>query len=144
MVLIAVMCCIVSCTTTKYVPVNQIRHITTIERDTILEVVTPPESVTNTTTDTTSVIATRYATSTATVSNGVLTHTLAQHARKDSVKSKTIYIQEIDSVPYPVEVEVTKEVVPSWSWWTLGISIIAIVAIILYIINKIKRLFSFP
>ena len=138
------MCCTGSCTTTKYVPVNQVRHITTIEIDTILEVVTPPESVTNSTTDTTSVIATRYATSTATVSNGVLTHTLTQPARKDSVKGKTLYIQVTDSVPYPVEVEVTKEVVPSWSWWALGVSIIAIVAIILYIMYKIRRLFSFP
>lgn len=144
MALIAVMCCIGSCTTTKYVPVNPVRHITTIEIDTILEVTTPPERVTNSTTDTTSVIATRYATSTATVSNGVLTHTLTQPARKDSVKGKTIYIQVTDSVPYPVEVEVTKEVVPSWSWWALGVSIIAIVAILLYIMYKIRRLFTFP
>lgn len=143
MVLIVVMCCIGSCTTKKYVPVNQIRHITTIEIDTILEVITPPESVTNKTTDTTSVIATRYATSTATVSNGVLTHTLTQPARKDSVKGKTIYIQVTDSVPYPVEVEVTKEVVPSWSWWSLGVNIMAIVAIVLYIVYKIRHLFSF-
>lgn len=144
MVLIVVMCCTSSCTTTKYVPVNQIRHITTIERDTILEVVTPPESVTNTTTDTTSVIATRYATSTATVSNGVLTHNLTQHARKDSVKSKTIYIHVADSVPYPVEVEKTKEVVPTWSWWSLGFNAIAIIALTLYIVIIIKKLISIP
>lgn len=132
------------CTTTKYVPVNQIRHITTIERDTIVELVTPPESVTNTTTDTTSVIATRYATSTATVSNGVLTHNLTQHARKDSVKSKTIYIHVADSVPYPVEVEKTKEVVPTWSWWSLGFNAIAIMALTLYVINIIKKIIPFP
>lgn len=127
------------CTTTKYVPVNQIRHITTIERDTIVEVVTPPESVTNTTTDTTSVIATRYATSTATVSNGVLTHTLTQPERKDSVKSKTIYIQVADSVPYPVEVEVVREVVPTWCWWSLAITGLIIGCIAMMIIWKIKR-----
>lgn len=138
------MCCISSCTTTKYVPVTQIRHITTVERDTILEVLTPPESVTNTTTDTTSVIATRYATSTATVSNGVLTHNLTQLERKDSIKSKTIYIHVADSVPYPVEFEKTKEVVPAWSWWSLGISAIAIIVLMLYVINIVKKIISFP
>lgn len=143
MALIVLMCCISSCTTTKYVPVTQIRHITTVERDTIFEVVTPHESVTNTTSDTTSVLTTRYATSTATVSNGVLTHNLTQHARKDSVKSKTIYIHVADSVPYPVEVEKTKEVVPAWSWWSLGISAIAIMALTLYIINIIKKIIPF-
>ena len=143
-VLIVVMCCISSCTTTKYVPVNQIRHITTIERDTILEVVTPHESVTNTTTDTTSVIATRYAISTAMVSNGVLTHNLTQPERKDSVKSKTIYIHVADSVPYPVEVEKTKEVVPAWSWWSLGISAIAIIVLTLYVVNIVKKLITCP
>lgn len=125
-----------SCATTRYVPVNQIRHITTIERDTIVEVVTPPESVTNTTTDTTSVIKTRYATSTATVSGGVLTHNLTQPARKDSVKIEKIYIQVTDSVPYPVEVEVVREVVPTWSWWSLVVSAVMLCVGVVRVVSR--------
>lgn len=122
MALIAVMCCIVSCTTTKYVPVNQVRHDVEyrnyVLHDSIY--IYDSEIIINDT-----VYITRYE------YNG-------------SMKNDTVYVNTTDSVPYPVEVEVTKEVVPSWSWWSLGVSIIAIVAIILYIMCKIKRLFSFP
>lgn len=125
-----------SCATTRYVPVNQIRHTTTIERDTIFEIVTPPDSVANTTTDTTSVISTRYATSTARVIDGVLTHTLAQHARKDSVQGKTVYVFVTDSVPYPVEVEVVREVVPTWSWWSLVVSAVMLCVGVVRVVSR--------
>ena len=128
-----------SCTKTVYVPVERVKTVTTTVVDSFVEVVTPPESVTNTTTDTTSVIATRYATSTATVSNGVLTHNLMQHARKDSVKTQTVYIHETDSVPYPVDVATTKEVVPQWAWWALAVSFLTVSFIITTFLIKIRK-----
>lgn len=128
-----------SCTKTVYVPVERVKTVTTTVVDSFVEVVTPPESVTNTTTDTTSVIATRYATSTATVSNGVLTHNLTQHARKDSVKTQTVYIHETDSVPYPVDVATTKEVVPQWAWWALAVSFLTVSFIITTFLIKIRK-----
>lgn len=105
-----------SCTKTVYVPVERVKTVTTTVVDSFVEVVTPPERVTNTTNDTTSVISTRYATSTATVSNGILTHDLTQHARKDSVKMQTVYIHETDSVPFAVPYPVVESYVPSWCW----------------------------
>ena len=130
---------LLSCTTTKYVPVVRVKTVTTTVTDTFVEVVTPPERVVNTTTDTISVLSTRYATSTAEVSNGVLRHEITQHARKDSVKTQTIYIHEADSIPYPVEVETVREVVPTWCWWTLLIAGVAVGGIVLLIIGRIKK-----
>lgn len=127
------------CTTTKYVPVNRIVRVTEQVIDTIVEVQIPEERVTNVTTDTTSVIHTSYATSTAEVIDGVLWHTLVQPSRKDSVPVQTKIVQMTDSIPYPVEVEVEKIVVPAWSWWTLAVSGISIGGVSMLLIGKIKR-----
>ena len=130
-----------SCTKTVYVPVERVKTVTTTVVDSFVEVVTPPERVTNTTTDTTSTISTRYATSTATVSNGILTHDLVQHARKDSVKTQTVYIHETDSVPFAVPYPVVEQYVPPWCWW---LSILALICIcvslyIYYVCVKCKK-----
>lgn len=126
---------LLSCTRTIYVPVESVKHVTTTVVDTFVEIVTPNERVVNVTTDTTSVISTRYATSKAEVSNGILRHEITQHERKDSVKTQTVYIHETDSVPYPVKV--VEEVTPSWCWWSILIGIIAVATMI--VICVIKR-----
>ena len=126
-----------SCTKTVYVPVERVKTVTTTVVDSFVEVVTPPERVTNTTTDTTSVISTLYATSTATVSNGILTHDLTQHERKDSVKTQTVYIHETDSVPFSVPYPVVEQYVPPWCYW---VSIIAFIMVCISIyIMCVKR-----
>lgn len=117
---------LLSCTKTVYVPVERIKTVTTTVVDSFVEIVTPPERVTNTTTDTTSVISTLYATSTATVSNGILTHDLTQHARKDSIKTQTVYIHETDSVPFAVPYPVVEHYIPHWCWW---LSVLAFICI---------------
>ena len=117
---------LLSCTKTVYVPVERVKTVTTTVVDSFIAVVTPPERETNTTTDTTSVISTLYATSTATVSNGILTHDLTQHARKDSIKTQTVYIHETDSVPFAVPYPVVERYVPPWCWW---LSILALICI---------------
>ena len=117
---------LLSCTKTVYVPVERVKTVTTTVVDSFIEVVTPPERVANTTTDTTSVISTLYATSTATVNNGILTHDLTQHARKDSVKTQTVYIYETDSVPFAVPYPVVEQYVPTWCWW---LSVLAFICI---------------
>lgn len=126
---------LVGCTKTVYVPVEHTKTITKTVVDTFVEIVTPPEKVINTTTDTTSVISTLYATSTATVSNGILTHDLTQHARKDSVKAQTVYIHETDSVPYPMPYPVAEKYVPPWCWCWLAIALLAIICISLFLHN---------
>lgn len=125
-----------SCTKTVYVPVERVKTVTTTVVDSFVEIVTPPERVTNTTTDTTSVIYTLYATSTATVSNGILTHDLKQHARKDSIKTQTVYIHETDSVPFAVPYPVVEQYIPHWCWW---LSVLAFICICVYIYIMCSR-----
>lgn len=125
---------LLSCTRTVYVPVESVKHVTKTVVDTFVEIVTPNERVVNVTIDTTSVISTRYATSKAEVSNGILRHEITQHERKDTVKTQTVYIHETDSVPYPVKV--VKEVTPSWCWWSIVIGIIAFATMIVICVIK--------
>lgn len=128
---------LLSCTKTVYVPVERVKTVTTTVVDSFVEVVTPPERVTNTTNDTTSTISTLYATSTATVSNGILTHDLTQYARKDSVKTQTVYIHETDSVPFAVPDPVVEQYVPPWCWW-LSVLAFILICVSLYIMCSRK------
>lgn len=126
------------CTMTKYVPVTQIRHEKVVEYDTIFEITTPEEVVVNTTTDTVSELRTTYAHSVAKVEGGVLTHTLTQPARRDSAKGKQRIVYVVDSIPYAVEVEKTKEVVPAWSWISLIFSAVMISLLSILLLRRIK------
>lgn len=128
---------LLSCTKTVYVPVERIKTVTTTVVDSFVEIVTPPERVTNTTTDTTSVISTLYATSTATVSKGILTHELTQHARKDSIKTQTVYIHETDSVPFAVPYPVVEQYIPHWCWW-LSVLAFILICVSIYIMCSRK------
>ena len=128
------------CTVTKFVPVNQIRHETIIEHDTVYEIVTPAEVVVNVTTDTVSELHTQYAHSVAKVEGGVLTHILTQPARRDSLRGKTVMVYVVDSIPYAVAGEtVVKEVVPTWCWWSLAIAGVCVAGVTLYIIGDRKK-----
>ena len=140
LVILLTLIMVYGCTVTKYVPVNQIRHETIIERDTVFEVVTPEEVVVNSTTDTVSELHTTYAHSVAKVEGGVLTHSLTQPARKDSAKGKQRIVYVVDSIPYAVSGDtVVKEVVPTWCWWSLVIAGVCIAGCTLYIIGNIKK-----
>lgn len=130
---------VVSCTKRVYVPVTEVHIVKEIIVDTVVEVVTPMERVINVTTDTISELRTSHAASTAEVIDGVLQHELVQHPRKDSVSVQIKTVQITDSIPYTVEVEVEKSVVPAWSWWTLAISGISIGGLLMRLIGKIKR-----
>lgn len=90
-----------ACTKTIYIPLEQ-RHTEFISlKDTIVEVITPGESHSNHTGDTTSTLSSRGATSTATISNGKLSHTLIIHPRRDSIAIQVREVHTIDSIPYP-------------------------------------------
>lgn len=125
---------LVACTKTVYVPVDRVVTTTTTVIDTIKEIITPPEKVVNVTTDTISTLFTLYATSTAEVSNGILRHELTQHARKDSVRERTVYVHTVDSVTNTIveEVEVVKEVIPTWCWAVLLLCFV-------FVLWKIKK-----
>ena len=134
-----------SCSTIKYVPVKETEYVTVTETlvDTVIKWAPPIEKVDNETKDTTSMVETSLAKSTATVSNGTLHHTIEN--KKDSIKTKIVYKDKIvtktEYKEVPVEVEVEKKVVPGWCWWSLAINIlVAIVFIIrLYFRFKLKK-----
>ena len=134
----------VGCSTIKYVPVKETEYVTVTETlvDTVIKWTPPIEKVSKETKDTTSIVETSLAKSTATVSNGTLHHEIEN--KKDSIKTKIVYkdkiITKTEYKEIPVEVEVEKKVVPSWCWWSLAINILATIvfAIRLYFRFKLR------
>ena len=134
-----------SCSTIKYVPVKETEYVTVTETlvDTVIKWAPPIEKVDNETKDTTSMVETSLAKSTATVSNGTLHHSIEN--KKDSIKTKIVYKDKIvtktEYKEIPVEVEVEKKVVPKWVYYSLGLNILAIIvfAIRLYFRFRLKR-----
>lgn len=131
------------CTRSVYIPVET-KTTETVEvevHDTIVEVITPAERVEVVTEDTSSMLATKYAMSMAAYEDGKLHHSLYQWARVDSISLPLTTIKRArrDSIPYPVEVEKVVEVVPAWSWWTLGLSAVLFAILLLIILSRIKR-----
>lgn len=131
------------CTKTVYIPVEHktTETIETVVRDTIVEVDMPSERVEVETTDSVSVLTTDRAISRAEVSGGKLYHNLYVFPQSVpvTVPTTTVTKTRTDSVPYPVEVEKVVEVVPSWSWWTLGVSAFLLAVLLLIILSRIKR-----
>ncbi|MGN0091282.1 MAG: hypothetical protein ACI36Z_10080 [Alloprevotella sp.] len=95
-----------SCSTTRQpqvVTVERIHRETVTLRDTVIRVQLVPQTDSITTTDTTSTLRNAYCQSTATVSDGHLTHTLS--TLPHSTHEVEIQVREVvrtDSIPYPV------------------------------------------
>ena len=143
--LLFILLLLTSCSTIKYVPVKETEYVTVTETlvDTVIKWAPPIEKVDKETKDTTSMVETSLAKSTATVSNGTLHHSIEN--KKDSIKTKIVYKDKIvtktEYKEVPVEVEVMKKVVPGWCWWMLGINILVIIvfAIRLYFRFRLKQ-----
>lgn len=121
----------------KVVYVPEVHTVTTevVTRDTVISVRIPENYVEATSLDTLSVLTLPFAESRAVVSQGRLTHSLGTHGElPTSVRliEKIITIQ--DSIPYPVEVEVIREVAKPLRWWQRslmwigGITILSVAA----------------
>lgn len=93
---------LLSCTRTIYVPVEQRRSETVVWHDTIIAVERVPEVMCNHTIDTISTLHSQVASSTAIISDGVLSHRLTVHPRQDSVVVKWREVYITDSIPYPI------------------------------------------
>ena len=92
---------------TVYVPQVRVVNVETFIHDTIFKAPLEQSHQERVTNDTTSTLSNQYATSTATVSDGVLTHTLdtkpdAEVEVEASIPERTITM--VDSIPYPVPV----------------------------------------
>lgn len=90
-----------------YVPTVKTIKVETTVHDTVFKAPLEQSHQERVTNDTTSTLSNQYATSTATVSDGVLTHTLdtkpdAEVEVKASIPKRTTTM--VDSIPYPVPV----------------------------------------
>lgn len=92
---------------TVYVPQVRVVNVETFIHDTVFKAPLEQSHQERVTNDTTSTLSNKYVTSTATVSDGVLTHTLdtkpdAEVEVEASIPERTITM--VDSIPYPVPV----------------------------------------
>lgn len=141
LILLLLFAIFVSCSTIKYVPIKETEYVTITETvvDTVIKWAPPVEKVINETRDTTSTVETSLATSTATITDGILHHEIEN--KKDSIKTKIVYKDKIvtkteyKDVPVPVEIE--KKVVPGWCKKLLAFDIIIACALALYIAFKL-------
>lgn len=126
------------------IPIHDTLTVTKTEvlRDTIVSIQLPDETMVATTLDTTSHLETTYAYSEATVSNGVLNHTLG--TKNTPIQERIIYkdkiITEIQVREVPVKFEVPKAYIPKWVWWVLGWGVLVTLALGLNIYLRCKRL----
>lgn len=136
----------VSCTTVKQVPVHHYQKdtikITEVLRDTVVITQTEKEYIEKTTNDTTSVLNTKYAKSTASIKNNQLHHSLEQ--KKVDIPTKIVYKDKIkEVVKYEekekvVEVIVEKKYIPQWCWWVICYAVLMAGLTIMKIVNKFR------
>ena len=137
------------CTVKKTVPITNNQEIRTeikevlrdttiyveIEKEVVREVIKQPQ-------DTISKLSTKYATSTAQLNNGVLTHTLLN--KQTEIPTKIVYkdIVHTDSVyvykEKPVDVIVEKPYIPKFMWYVTIYAALISGIIIMKIRNKFR------
>lgn len=129
-----------------FVPEVHVQTKEVVMRDTVITVRIPEGYAERVTTDTVSDLYTPFAHSRAEVSGGILSHSLGTHGELPTsvrVEEKIITIR--DSIPYPVEVEVIREVAKPLRWWhkaLMWIGVAAIVVASVGVYRRIKRPFS--
>lgn len=109
---------LIGCKAPEVVQVPTIHTVETIIRDTIVEVRIPEHYAERETLDTISELSNPFAYSRASVSQGRLTHSLGI-TEGATVKERVQVVETIirDSIAYPVEVEVIREVDKPRRWW---------------------------
>ena len=131
------------CKATEVVHVPTIHTIETIIHDTIVEVHMPEHYTERETLDTIRELSNPFAYSRASVSQGRLTHSLGI-VEGATVKERVQIVETIirDSIAYPVEVEVIREVPRKRGWWEtslLWVGGITILSVAGFILIKIFR-----
>ena len=134
---------LVGCKATEVVHVPTIHTVETIMRDTIVEVRIPEHYAERETRDTISELSNPFAYSRAEVSGGKLTHSLGI-VKDATVKERVKVVETIirDSIPYPVEVEVIREVdkpLRGWQVSLMWVGAFAIALVVGYIVIKAMR-----
>lgn len=125
----------------KVVYVPTVHEVETIVSDTIVEVRIPEHYAERETLDTLSELSNPFAYSRARVSQGKLTHSLGIYPTA-TVKGKVQYIETIirDTIGYPVEVEVIREVREPLRWWQrslMWVGALSILSVGIYMYVKV-------
>lgn len=111
-------------------------------RDTVITIEVPVYVKERETRDTVSELSCPFAWSRAEVSGGRLSHSLGTHGELPAsvrIEEKIITIR--DSIPYPVEVEVIREVrepLREWQRWLMWIGVAAIVVVFVAAYRRIR------
>lgn len=127
----------------KVVYVPEVHTVTTevVTHDTVINVRIPENYVEVTSIDTLSVLTLPFAESRAVVSQGRLTHSLGTHGElPTSVRIEEKIITIRDSIPYPVEVEVIREMAKPLRWWQRSLMWIGGISIGLMLVAAAYRL----
>lgn len=139
---ITILCLVSStaCTKTIYIPIERRHEEHITRRDTIIEIVTPGESHSNHTSDTTSLLQGNGAYSQATISNGTLQHSLTIEPRRDSITIQVKEVHTIDSIAYmppPKKKEV--ETTPLWAYHLIIIMIALLFTMCILILLRVCK-----
>ena len=130
---------------TVYVPQVRVVNVETFIHDTIFKAPLEQSHQERVTNDTTSTLSNQYVTSTATVSDGVLTHTLDTKPDAEvevPVQYVDRIITKIDSISYPVEVEKIVEVERKLTFFEqllMRVGGLALIALLLWGVWKILK-----
>ena len=130
---------------TVYVPQVRVVNVETFIHDTVFKAPLEQSHQERVTNDTTSTLSNQYVTSTATVSDGVLTHTLDTKPDAEvevPVQYVDRIITKIDSISYPVEVEKIVEVERKLTFFEqllMRVGGLALIALLLWGVWKILK-----
>lgn len=155
LLLLGILCAFTSCRSPRTVVVEdrdstsvQVHHNVVYVPDTV-PVTLPPQTVERITPDTTSTLRTDYAESTATVTGGMLHHTLRTLQtpvpvvvnHRETTHDSIVYRYRKVPVPVPVEVEVEKSLT-SWQTFRLYLANITLIGAALFaVLWFLKRKF---
>lgn len=127
----------------KVVYVPEVHTVTTevVTHDTVIVTAIPEHYAEVVTLDTISELSNPFAYSRAEVSGGRLSHSLGTHGElPTSVRIEEKIITIRDSIPYPVEVEVIREVAKPLRWWQRSLMWIGVAAIAVASVAAYRRL----
>lgn len=148
LVLVVVVFMVAACNRKIYIPVEKTVTVTETVRDTVVQVNIKKEYVKKITPDTTSIVETKYARSTATYHGelGLLEHDIEN--KLDSIPIKIMYKNRevIKKIPTPYSVEVEKKVeVPTrmpLRWWEKIFFYVGILTVgcgVFWLVKKFKK-----
>ena len=129
---------LVGCKATEVVYVPTIHTEEVVVRDTIVEVRIPEHYTEVVTLDTISELSSPFAYSRACVSQGRLTHTLGTHG---TVTERVQVVEKVirDSIGYPVEVEVIREVDKPIKGWQRSLMLAGGIALLVTVGGAVYR-----